>query len=269
MSERPLPHIVYHYVTQEGLLGILKERALFATKIRYFDDNSEFIGPLRIALDILAQKGLDSHLDDRQREIVSSAQWAIEESRNINISVVSFTAQPDSEHFWQGYADHGCGCAIGFDSGRLCQVAHPHVLCQCEYLDADEQREKMHRLIASELDGSTPPEQAPLWLRLMRMAMTIKGKHFAVEEEWRLVPGSCYWQDLVNCNCTYLTCQLRPGKRSLKPYWLLPIELSAIMKIVVGPKLDPELAVDGVKALIQRFQLSEDIQITISKSRLP
>ncbi len=268
MNEPAAPTILYHYATQDALLGILKERALFATKIRYFDDADELIGPLRIALDTLKQNAKEPTPNDRCGKIVRYTQWAIEQSLNINICVVSFTAQPDSAHFWEKYADRGCGYAIGLDSGRLRQGAHPYLLRPCEYLDDDAQREKIHGLIASELDCSSPAEGDPLWLRLMDIATTLKSQRFAVEDEWRLVPRSAHWQDLLDCNCTYLTCDVRPGEHGLIPYWRLPIDLSWIVKVVIGPCLDAELAADGVKALIHKFQLDEGIEITHSKSRL-
>ena len=264
MNDQPIPHVLYHYTTQEGLLGILKERALFATKIRYFDDSNELIGPLRIALDVLAKKQQEPELGDRRRGIVRETQWAIEQSRNINIPTVSFTAQADSEHLWQEHADGGSGYAIGLDSGKLCSPAHHLTLRQCEYRSYDMQREMIYSLIASELDGSTPPGETPLYFRLMTIAVTMKSEAFAAEDEWRLVPCSCNWQDLLNY--TYWTCQFRPGRQGLRPYWLLPIDLSAITEIVVGPVLDQELAVDGVRGLMHRFQLSESIRITVSKS---
>lgn len=35
------PELLYHYTTQEGLLGILKDRCIWATHIRYLNDTSE------------------------------------------------------------------------------------------------------------------------------------------------------------------------------------------------------------------------------------
>ncbi|OHB66454.1 MAG: hypothetical protein A2Y77_02950, partial [Planctomycetes bacterium RBG_13_62_9] len=223
MTDRASPHVLYHYTTPKNLLGILKKRALYATKIRYFDDNSEMIGPLRIALDILAQEELETNLGDKQSGIIHETRWAIEQSRNINIPVVSFTAQADSEHFWHEHGDRGSGYAIGFDSGKLCPPGHQLTLRQCEYLNHDTQRETIHGLISSELDGSAPPGQPSLYFCLMTMAITMKGELFAAEDEWRLVPCSCHWQDLLNY--TYWTCQFRPGRRGLIPYWRLPIDL--------------------------------------------
>jgi hypothetical protein len=268
MNGRPIPDVLYHYTTQEALLGILNSRVLFATKIRHFDDANELIGPLRIVLDILAQKLKEPELIDGHRETLQDTQWAIEQSLNVNIPVVSFTAQADSVYFWREHADGGCGYAMGFDLKKLRQAAYPFVLRQCEYADAEGMRERMRRLIDIEFEGASSQERQPLWFRLMKMVMTMKDERFAIEDEWRLVPYSSHWRDLLDCNCTYLTCNVRLGKRGLVSYWRLPIDLPTITQIVVGPKLVPELAMHEVRELIQRSRISEDIRVTISESCL-
>ena len=35
------PELLYHYTTQKGLLGILKDKCIWATHIRYLNDTSE------------------------------------------------------------------------------------------------------------------------------------------------------------------------------------------------------------------------------------
>jgi len=267
MNDRVPPPVLYHYTTPKSLLGILKDRALRATKIRYFSDSCELIGPLRIALDILRQREEESGLADAQKEMIRVTRLFVDDSRNINIPVVSFTAQGDAEHLWDELADGGSGYAMGLGSGKLCPRGYPLTLRQCEYADADTQRDKIQKLIALELDGATPTGQPPLYFRLMTMALCMKNEPFAAEDEWRLVPCSCHWADLLNY--TYWTCRFRAERRGLIPYWPLPIDLSAITEIIVGPALDPELAVDGVNALIHRFQLSKAVQIRVSKRRVP
>jgi hypothetical protein len=267
MNDRTPPRVLYHYTAPKSLLGILKDRALLATKIRYLSDGCELIGPLRIALDILKQREEKSGLSDEQKSLIRETRSFVEDSRNINIPVVSFTAKGDEEPLWDEFADAGSGYAMGLDSSKLCPPGYPVVLSQCEYADADMQRDTIQKLITLELDRTTLAGQPPLYFRLMTMALRMKSEPFAAEDEWRLVPRSCHWPDLLSY--TYWTCKFRPERRGLIPCWLLPIDLSAIVEIVVGPALDPELAVDGVKALIHRFDLSKGIQISVSKRRVP
>ena len=41
--EQPPPGTLYHYTDSNGLLGIIKNRALWATHFQYLNDSSEFI----------------------------------------------------------------------------------------------------------------------------------------------------------------------------------------------------------------------------------
>jgi hypothetical protein len=40
-EEQAKPELLYHYTTQHGLLGILKQKCIWATHIRYLNDTSE------------------------------------------------------------------------------------------------------------------------------------------------------------------------------------------------------------------------------------
>jgi len=42
------PKILYHYTSQDGLIGILKDRNLWASKIHYMNDSKEFSQTLHI-----------------------------------------------------------------------------------------------------------------------------------------------------------------------------------------------------------------------------
>ena len=44
--------VLYHYTTQDGLLGILRDRELWATDIRFFNDSKE----LQLVLDAAARR---------------------------------------------------------------------------------------------------------------------------------------------------------------------------------------------------------------------
>lgn len=98
MTEEMPPDILYHYTTQEGLLGILKAKqepldqragvVLWATKIQYMNDASELVTPLRMADEILQQKESECDVGDTARaSTIHQMRWAIENSQNVNISV--------------------------------------------------------------------------------------------------------------------------------------------------------------------------------------
>jgi hypothetical protein len=45
--QRPVPEFLYHYTSQDGLLGIISSASLWATNISYMNDATEFHRPLR------------------------------------------------------------------------------------------------------------------------------------------------------------------------------------------------------------------------------
>ncbi len=53
------PELLYHYTTQKGLLGILHERCIWATHIRYLNDASEF----KHGVEMVAQSVLKINID--------------------------------------------------------------------------------------------------------------------------------------------------------------------------------------------------------------
>ena len=48
--------LLYHYTTQEGLLGILRDKCIWATDIRYLNDTSEGQIFTKLFLDELNQR---------------------------------------------------------------------------------------------------------------------------------------------------------------------------------------------------------------------
>jgi hypothetical protein len=51
------PDIIYHYTTQTGLLGIIENKELWATKIIYMNDSTEFAAEVRFAPDSPLEEG--------------------------------------------------------------------------------------------------------------------------------------------------------------------------------------------------------------------
>ena len=49
-----LPNILHHYTNSDGLLGIFRDSAFWATKIHYLNDSSELVEPFNTAKEYLA-----------------------------------------------------------------------------------------------------------------------------------------------------------------------------------------------------------------------
>ena len=75
------PEILYHYTDQAGLLGILATGELWATKVQYMNDATEFGFSLGLAREILSQR-LDNDLHDKNREIF---RWILDHLDTITL----------------------------------------------------------------------------------------------------------------------------------------------------------------------------------------
>jgi len=114
MVERT-PEILCHYTTQEGLIGILKESALWATKIHFLNDATEIIKPLSIAREYLrkhAHYEVTGEPDGPEGDLL----YQIESWEDVNTCIASFCANGDLLSQWRGYSVYGSSYSIGFDT---------------------------------------------------------------------------------------------------------------------------------------------------------
>jgi hypothetical protein len=92
LSSKEPPKELYHYTTQAGLLGIFKSRGIWATKIQYLNDTSEFSLALQLAQKFLRDKKTKSSRKSFRDRFLQE----IEGIRFTNICVCSFTEKSDS-----------------------------------------------------------------------------------------------------------------------------------------------------------------------------
>jgi hypothetical protein len=52
------PEHLYHYTTAEGLVGIVRDRKLWATDIFHLNDRREFIHGIKLAVEELQRDGI-------------------------------------------------------------------------------------------------------------------------------------------------------------------------------------------------------------------
>jgi hypothetical protein len=112
------PEVLYHYRGQDGLLSIIDTAELWATKIQYMNDATEF----NIALS-MARQILDHMIGETLVLTPVKAHVQLRDSlagiEAINIFAACFCENGDLLSQWRGYAASGGGSAIGFDSRVL------------------------------------------------------------------------------------------------------------------------------------------------------
>jgi hypothetical protein len=119
---REPPEQLYHYTDQTGLLGIVQSGELWATKVQYMNDATEFGLAVTLSRERLVEKlkGAENTKHQTTLNIILKRHHNI---ANINICAVSFCEERDLLSQWRGYTNSGGGVAIGFQSRALVAAA--------------------------------------------------------------------------------------------------------------------------------------------------
>jgi hypothetical protein len=112
------PETLYHYTSQTGLLNIIETAELWATKVQYMNDATEFYRALNMARSIL-----DDMIGQTLIETPVTAHAQLKRSlaglEGINIFAACFCEDGDLLSQWRGYSESGGGASIGFGSAKL------------------------------------------------------------------------------------------------------------------------------------------------------
>ena len=249
------PEELFHYTSQEGLLGIVGNRELWASKAIYMNDEAEF----RLALS-LAREAIGSRSDDG--DIREELLADIDDIETIHIFVCSFSAHADLLSQWRGYCPPGAGYSIGFSSDEIGAIADRlfgFCFGKCTY-DPLKQREAIEELVDFHIkekrdqrarESAAKPSEHFIWSMAFREALAftaplLKHKSFEEEAEWRLVS-----RPLPHSSSMF---SHRPGRSHIIPFAKLPLSDEGqpirIRRVIVGPTPHPELARDAVHSLL-------------------
>lgn len=108
---------LYHYTTIQGLKGIIEDKELWLTDVRFLNDPDEINAGMSVV-----DKGLGAAIesfssDKPEREFLSQLKeiWKGFGFPNHHTFVTSLTEAGDDLSQWRLYGDGGKGCALGFD----------------------------------------------------------------------------------------------------------------------------------------------------------
>lgn len=270
------PDVLFHYTSQSGFLGILDSKQIWATKIQYLNDYSEFQLALDTAQDVL-QALHEKEPDGTRRSKIECLLGSLSQITLLNVCVASFSADGDLLSQWRAYAPEGGGCAIGFNSAALIARARDHnfTLMKCVYEQdqhkiliknlVDEWLAKDFNMESGRIDPARPYTIVALrtggddFVRdLAKLAPIIKNSAFREENEWRLVSTGGINADKLS---------FRPGRSMIAPYFPLPLgddRLNYIKTVTVGPAPHPQLAQSSVQMVLARWKVS-NVNTKISK----
>jgi len=255
LQSRPKGRI-YHYSSQQGLLGILETREFWATKIQFMNDAEEFRHAIALAKAILER---------RQNELgrIDAIDCAIQHlpiTETTDIFLACFSEVGDLLSQWRGYCPEGIGFSIGFDYQELeaVAIAQECFIGRCIY-DMDTKNNLLEEIIdhflgraSSQPVDSDGPIFQEFLMNFWVVAPLLKDPSFQEENEWRIISFPKSLKDAL--------VGLRAGKSTLIPYFRLKLETmkkSALneIEIIVSPNPNMNLALAGASALLTSKKL--------------
>lgn len=259
---------IYHYTDASGLMGIIKNRTLWATDINFLNDSEEYHAGLKKLKDFCnnALNNLDQEnpIEISMRGLLELMPNFIETNlKNRNLYIISFTSKEDNLRQWMSYCPENSGYCIEFDSESILMSEENQkalkINCKIENVDynygrIDEILSLKYIINLTETLG-THAAGTKIAYDLLFHCCAIKNNEFHDESETRLVIQSKRSKDHET--------QYRTKSGIILPYIEYPINTSAISKIIVGPNINIELAKKG----LEDFLLKNKVECNLEMSR--
>ncbi|CAG9209001.1 DUF2971 domain-containing protein [Burkholderia vietnamiensis] len=286
---RPVPATLYHYSTQEGLLGIVQKEQIWATHTQHLNDRREYVHALDLVRNEIRSKRKQVSDEEIIRALDEMCDAVEPDVQSINVCVASFTEQGDSLSQWRAYGGSNGGFAIGFYGEFLKTKAKDEsaFLVPCIY-DPARQQEVVTKFVNAVLDEvmayrnikeSDDEGEFFFWrhggnLRayLNCLAPVMKDYSFSDEREWRIITRPLM--------CSLEGFDYRPGKSSVIPFFRFPLAKTSeqagepnIREVVIGPTLNPTLSASSVGSLLASKRLMSEFTpggpVRVRESTIP
>jgi hypothetical protein len=287
----PPAGLIYHYTGQSGLLGILKDRQIWASHLRFLNDTQEYYAGRSFLERVVAVMRATGQADEQASEMVEKLLTNLD---GHDIYTASFADEDaaDSLDLWRGYARTVPGYSLGFVSeslrealvttvtnrprlsllgrvhyipglGEQYRVEQPLLGLAVSLKDVILELKKtdIHNLTSKDkvleqfvLEVYTASRgYARIEMMMAFLLPLLKHEGFANEREYRLV----HVRVSDKGNEHRKDIGFHPGQSSIVPHVTisLPGEDLAIQRIVVGPCPDPSWAVRAVEMLLERHSI--------------
>jgi len=293
----PIPSILFHYTTAEGLIGILNSFSFWMTNLRYMNDLSELQYATDLIAEILESKSLEYASNDVLREWFQRVRNTFSPfDGGTQVFATCFCENGNLLSQWRAYGGKGGGYAIGLDFFHLVRFLSKRCFLRKVIYAGDEQRRIIMDLIdrtcsllkemvvgqdVKQADSDNTLPEFCLFLNrvLGEYIFCLKHPEFTQEQEWRLV---YIWDcnPILNRESDFSDLKFRTFGGNVIPYCEVSFEnaikasrqddyglLFPIQELVIGPTLDPEFNKQSVTTLLTK--INPDHFPIIKKSAIP
>jgi hypothetical protein len=284
-----VPEVLYHYTTQTGLIGIIRNSELWMTHTQYLNDTQEFRHAIELVEEEI-QRRIAQATDGEEKEILEEMQQAVDvDHSGINVCVSCFSEAGDSLSQWRAYGGDISGYSIGFYGDFLSAIASREggfLLARCIY-DGAKKRELVSRFVQANIREIAAHRSQPqnndidpqywrcgggLMAHMNKLGPILKDSSFGDEREWRIISRPLM--------CSSEAFDYRPGASMIIPYYRLDIGNTPeqpvqrrFRNVIVGPTPHKQQAINSVRSLLTSRRLTgvmiEGGPVSVESSSVP
>ncbi|QOY93882.1 DUF2971 domain-containing protein [Massilia sp. UMI-21] len=196
------PPLIYHYTSHDGLLGVLRNKQVWATNIRFLNDASEGRHAVEYAQNAIENKINRGNLTAEKIAALEAMKKAAGTAAARHYTA-SFSEEGNLLSQWRAYCPPNGGYALGVPAGQLVAMAREQNfwLVPCIY-DHKLKYKLISALIERHLEyftsGQTSLSSPTNWWTdvgwqfaqdLAQTGCVFKHSSFSEEKEWRLISG--------------------------------------------------------------------------------
>jgi hypothetical protein len=272
LNRRP-PGILYHYCGPEALLGIVKDRELWASSSHHQNDASEQVYACSIIREEarnLAQQHFGRAGGEQSQTVADRLIHRAEQGLTF---LACLSANADLLSQWRGYTPPTGGFAVGFAPGAF-EIGPEWLLTHCEY-DPATQRAIARALLeehiklldpSTELESLMAPGESMLTnmiIGLLTIVPPIKHPGFSEEAEWRLAKHAL--------DGPLSGTDFRVARGQVIPYERIKLRESScpLAEVIIGPSPDARTRTYGAtRRLLDRYGFADcDLRLSTVEYR--